>query len=223
MEEELDLDTLLAVIGNPTRRQILRKLVKETHYPLQLSKELSISQQAIMKHLEVLEKHELVKSVFRESGSGPPRRCYVATRSLTIIIDMAPELFTEELRIHEASKDIHPGKKEKEKSKKSQDSKWMKGQLAALSERVSEINTTIRELAEERDALISEKESAMLAINRLVHELCSDYTERKVLTYIISEDEISLPVMAEKLNMREAEVEKVIRKLEEEGLLIFNE
>jgi predicted transcriptional regulator len=221
MEEELDLDTLLAVIGNPTRRQILRKLVKETHYPLQLSKELSISQQAIMKHLEVLEKHELVKSVFQESESGPPRRCYVATRSLTIIIDLAPELFSEELRIHEASKEKDAGKKEKQG--KTMDSKKLKGQLAELSEGVSEINVTLRALAEERDALIAEKESAMLAINRIVHALCDDYTERKVLAYLISEDEFSLPVMAEKLNMREAEVEKVIRKLEEEGLLIFNE
>ena len=43
--EEDDLDMLLAVIGNPTRRQILRKLVKEEHYPLQLSRELQVSQE----------------------------------------------------------------------------------------------------------------------------------------------------------------------------------
>ena len=104
--EQIDLDTLLAIIGNPTRRSILRKLVKEDHYPLQLSKELSISQQAIMKHLKVLEEAELVKSVFRKSDSGPPRKFYVATQSLTIVIDMSPEQFSEDLRFHQIEQDI---------------------------------------------------------------------------------------------------------------------
>ena len=65
--DENDLDMLLAAIGNPTRRRILRKLVKETHYPLQLSKELSVSQQSIMKHLKVLEESDLEISMISVS------------------------------------------------------------------------------------------------------------------------------------------------------------
>ena len=41
-----DMDTILAIVENPTRRRILQAVVREPHYPLQLSKELGISQQA---------------------------------------------------------------------------------------------------------------------------------------------------------------------------------
>ena len=56
----MDLDILLSMVENPTRRKILESLVKEPHYPLQLSKELGISQQAVMKNLNMLEKNGMV-------------------------------------------------------------------------------------------------------------------------------------------------------------------
>ena len=58
----MDLDILLSMVENPTRRKILESLVKEPHYPLQLSKELGISQQAVMKNLNMLEKNGMVVS-----------------------------------------------------------------------------------------------------------------------------------------------------------------
>ena len=58
----MDLDVLLSMIKNPTRRKILESLVKMPRYPLQLSKELGISQQAVMKNLSVLEKNGMVVS-----------------------------------------------------------------------------------------------------------------------------------------------------------------
>ena len=48
-------DESLSILENPTRRSILRHLVKEPHYPLQLSELLDVSQQAVVKHLKVLE------------------------------------------------------------------------------------------------------------------------------------------------------------------------
>jgi ArsR family transcriptional regulator len=56
-----ELDVLLSVIENPTRRRILEALVREPHYPLQLSRELGMSQQIIMKHLKVLEDYRMVR------------------------------------------------------------------------------------------------------------------------------------------------------------------
>ena len=48
-------DESLSILENTTRRAILRHLVKEPHYPLQLSELLDVSQQAVVKHLKVLE------------------------------------------------------------------------------------------------------------------------------------------------------------------------
>ena len=38
----------MSVLENSTRRQILKYLVKEPHYPLQLSELLDVSQQAVV-------------------------------------------------------------------------------------------------------------------------------------------------------------------------------
>ena len=69
----MDLDILLSMVENPTRRKILESLVKEPHYPLQLSKELGISQQAVMKNLNMLEKNGMVVS-YQVSSSMPKEK-----------------------------------------------------------------------------------------------------------------------------------------------------
>ncbi len=216
--EQIDLDTLLAIIGNPTRRSILRKLVKEDHYPLQLSKELSISQQSIMKHLQVLEEAELVKSIFRKSDSGPPRKFYVATQSLTIVIDMSPEQFSEDLRFHEIEQVI----KGEADSQTLRNAENLRVKLTEFMGMIATVNKELGAIAKERDELLARKEDALRYANNIINTLCQDYEQRKVLRYLINEDDLSLASMSERLNMRESEVETVLRNLEKHGLLMIN-
>ena len=214
----IDLDTLLAIIGNPTRRQILRKLVKEDHYPLQLSKELSISQQAIMKHLRVLEEADLVKSMFRKSDTGPPRKFYVATQSLTIVIDMSPEQFSEDLRFHDIEQVIKAGTD----TEALRNAENLRVKLAEFMGSVASINEQLDAMARNRDELLARKGDALRYANNIIDTLCENYEHRKVLRYLINEDDLSLGAMSERLNMRESEVEKVLRNLEKQGLLMIN-
>jgi predicted transcriptional regulator len=91
-----DLDTILAVLENPIRRRILKKLSTDTNYPLQLARELNVSQQAIMKHLKVLEDADFVSSVEERSDKGgPPRKAYVPTKRFSIRIDLGPSTYEE--------------------------------------------------------------------------------------------------------------------------------
>ena len=65
-----DFDTALSILENRTRRSILEHLVREAHYPLQLAELLGVSQQAIMKHLKVLEDAGFVDNSFLNMTSG---------------------------------------------------------------------------------------------------------------------------------------------------------
>src|SRR3989442_12881605 len=78
------LDGLLRVLENPTRRRILERLARESHYPLQLSRELGVSQQAVVKHLRSLEASGLVTSPEEKSDLGGPNRraCRALGRSM---------------------------------------------------------------------------------------------------------------------------------------------
>ena len=90
----MDLDVLLSMIKNPTRRKILESLVKMPRYPLQLSKELGISQQAVMKNLSVLEKNGMVVSYRESSSIGPERTVYEPNSEFTLIVDMRNGMFS---------------------------------------------------------------------------------------------------------------------------------
>lgn len=88
-----DTDPIFKVLSNPIRRRILEKLTREPHYPLQLSKELRISQQAATKHLDVLERYGMIEAVTVPSKSGPPRRVYQARKSYSISVFLGPNLY----------------------------------------------------------------------------------------------------------------------------------
>jgi len=101
MAEEVDeqqIDIILSILENPIRRKILQKLSRDTNYPLQLSKELNVSQQAIMKHLKVLERGEFVDSCEEKSSKGgPPRKVYTPRKRYSIRIDIGPHTYSEKI------------------------------------------------------------------------------------------------------------------------------
>ena len=85
-----DTDQALMLLENKVRRDILQHLVREPHYPLQLAELIGVSQQAVMKHLKVLEKAGFVDSemVPSEKG-GPPKRIYLVKQSFSMRIDVS--------------------------------------------------------------------------------------------------------------------------------------
>ncbi len=89
-----NFDEIFTLLENPTRRRILRLLSRETHYPLQIARELGISQQAVGKHIKILEDHGFVRS-FEEPSSigGPPRKSYEPTQRISIRVDLGPGVF----------------------------------------------------------------------------------------------------------------------------------
>ena len=69
-----DIDELFYLLENPTRRRILQLLSREQLYTLQMSREIDVSQQAVVKHLRILEEHGFVASRDEPSDRGPNRR-----------------------------------------------------------------------------------------------------------------------------------------------------
>ena len=171
-----------------------------------------------MKHLKVLEEAELVKSVFRRSDSGPPRKFYVATQSLTIVIDMSPEQFSEDLRFHDIEQVIQA----EADTQALRNAENLRVKLTEFMGMIATVNRELEIIGRERDELLARKEDDLRYANNIIDTLCEDYEHRKVLRYLINEDDLSLASMSEKLNMRESEVEKVLRNLEKQGLLMIN-
>jgi ArsR family transcriptional regulator len=104
-----DTNTLLDVLGNETRRRILDLISHEPMYFNQLAKEMRIGQQAILRHVKILEDAGLIKSYAQKSDLGAPdRKYYQVNSSFNLNISVSHDNFTvrnwdiEELRYKEA-------------------------------------------------------------------------------------------------------------------------
>jgi len=211
-----DLDMLLSVIENPTRRRILEALVREPHYPLQLSRELGMSQQAIMKHLKLLEDRSLVRSFPEESDQGgPTRKRYVPTTKFTIIVDFGPGLFNAEL-VKLAMSDLES---EEEVGDEGSENELVEigVRINRLRETVAGVANELEELQVHRARLITIKERALEEAGRLVESQIDDYQVRRIIYEYIQRPELSTEQIAVDLDLRDDLVQQTIRKLRSVG------
>lgn len=74
--DNLNIDLILDILGNSTRRRILFLLSKEPLYFNQLSKIIRIGQQSILRHMKILEDSGLIETYSQESNLGAPDRKY---------------------------------------------------------------------------------------------------------------------------------------------------
>lgn len=131
-----ELDILLSLVENPTRRRILERIVREPSYPLQLSKELGVSTQAVMKNLTLMEHHGMVERTEVRSDMGPNRFLYAPRREFTLVVDMRQHAFTARVTVPEGEADA----------------------AKAGAARLKEIDERIGEIDNERSALLRERE-----------------------------------------------------------------
>lgn len=194
-----DLDILLSMIENPTRRRILETLVKEPQYPFQLSKELGISQQAVMKNLSVLEKNGMVVSYRESSSIGPERTVYEPNSEFSLYVDMRNGMFT-----------VRVTRPEKEESKKEIEMKDMK----IAREKISDIDKKIEKLDEERSKLIRERESLISSSLMLLNDSYCGYGHKSLMYEILNEPERTIDQLSSDLGVRKDAVEGMIEDIE---------
>ncbi len=200
-----ELDVLLSVIENPTRRRILEALVREPHYPLQLSRELGLSQQGIMKHLRMLEELDLVSSFLEDSDQGgPSRRRYFPTTGFTMVVDIGPGLFNTEVATRPFEEQA-PEKIEGEGRK-----------LLDLREELRDIDQELEGIKERRAELIAEKERILEEAGRAVDASFADYRSRKIVYEYIKHPRMDARELARGLGLRDDSVEEIIGSLEED-------
>jgi len=208
------LDTLLSIIENPTRRRILQELVREPHYPLQLSRELRVSQQAIMKHLKVLESHDLVRCYLEESDlGGPSRKIYVPTMKFTLIVDVGPGLFNAQLVDMDRLKS---GGGATLKQDEEEDSKKLAERILELRNIIAGINQELLGLQERRAELIKFKEHTLLQAKQLVEESLEEYQIRRVLYEYIHNPDLNIRQLARALSLRDEVVSQTLKRIIEE-------
>ncbi len=210
---ENDESRALGVLDNQVRRGILSHLVREPHYPLQLAQLLGVSQQAIVKHLKVLEDADFVISdrIPSEKG-GPPRKVYSVTQSFQLQVVVGPDIFLIEHR-----KLPHKRHKELEQHlpdnvRKIADRLEKKNPLVQeVIEGLARIDEEIEALGKQRDALLSARQHIRTKAHPTVDEL-TEYKERTLMHHVLDEPGVSLDpnVLSNMLSVNTSEIESVL-------------
>ncbi|MDI3483064.1 MAG: ArsR family transcriptional regulator [Candidatus Methanomethylophilaceae archaeon] len=199
----MDVDQLLAVINNPTRRRIIEALTREPHYPLQLSKELRVSQPAIIKHLKMLEENGLVSSYTESSNRGPERKQYVTNTEFTLVVDMRDGMFSTHLHIPE---------RERTQSEKDGKEKEIRDIMEARRE-VGRIDEELKELEKIRSKIMERRREMISAVSSLIDIDEGHYRARTLLYEMLNNPTMTIDEIAKKLSMNREECEELLEDM----------
>jgi len=211
-----ELDSILEVMENPVRRKIIKRLSQEPCYALQLSKELGLGQPLVAKHLGVMEGAGLVTSSKETSPSGPNRRRYSLARSVSITMDVAPNLFIERGVSFEAMPARARASKEAEafgrRVREAVETTDERERLSELSDVLDGVDQRIGEIEEERVRLLEVRDQAMREAAKMAERL-DELDKRRVLFHILDEHDMEVERISESLNLRELTVKAILEEL----------
>ncbi len=197
----VELDTLLSTIENPMRRRILRALVKEPHYPLQLSKELGVSQQAVVKNLEVLERNGLVSSCRQSSSIGPDRILYRPCRRFSITIDLYDGMFETRMTGFD---EMETGEGAEEPAAEPP------AEFGSIMEMLSELDDELEEIGKERMKVIRKRSRLVRGFLDDVSDIVPGYAHRDLLYEMMNNPRMDLSSLSEEMDANAANINRMV-------------
>ncbi len=214
----MEAGVLLNVLGNETRRRILTLLADEPKYFNQLAKETGVGQQAVLKHLDILEQHGLVASFRAKSElAGPDRKYFKLGRTLHLSVGIAGGLVDigvqelgegERIRAPRRLLGIH-------REVKSLDEIEDEVELVSVSDRIlRDIDKRVRVLDEEKISLLNLRQRVMGKVHQVAQASFEELQRRILYSVLGSDTSIDIEDLSEELDAREADIKKAIRQLE---------
>ena len=165
--ENDDLDYIMSALLNSTRREILKMLTVDDSYALEMSRWLGVSQQAINKQLEMLEKAKLISSAgFVPSSEGASRKIYRPSGFSTITIDYSRNFFE--------IKRMGLNYSEREDETFDRDNRDLLDDLVR-------INRDIDDLMAKRTELLNKKDEILESLHERVSQGAASPIERNIL------------------------------------------
>jgi ArsR family transcriptional regulator len=213
-------DEALSILENSIRRQILKLLVKEPHYPLQISELINVSQQAVIKHLKVLEKADFVDSqmVASEKG-GPPKKMYKVDQSFSIRLDLGPDLFRAEHR------KMPRGGAMKLSEKLPNDLNNVirkmgtkrKLEISEAIEALGELDAALEKIDDQRDAIIAMHQQVKKKVSSSVSNHSNSYEERQLAHAIMNQPRrpLDLDLFSHGMRIKSMDAEEMMDNLRE--------
>jgi ArsR family transcriptional regulator len=215
-----NVDVLLDVLGNDTRRRILQLLADEPRYFIQLSRELGVSQQAVLKHLEILEKNGFITSYEEESEFPAPKRKYFQL-NLSCVLEVgitrdAVQFVFQDIPRLDREEQIEE-KELKALAKKANlvlDEEDPYELLQQSDELLKEINGTLKRTLETEIFLLRLKQRLTRAAHKAIRDSFQEELHRHILYSTMGgQRQASVDELSSVLDIREKEISEALKLL----------
>ena len=214
---QAELDSVLGTVENPIRRKIIAKLTQEPNYQLQLSKELGYSQQLVAKHLVSMEESGLVGTLLEDSPRGPQRKEYLLKKSLSVTIDVTPNLFRARVFSFGAVPGMEDSEAGKVIAKVNEVLRYPDevSKIRPLADIVREVDRKLKQMEEERAVLLYLRNFALLEAAKATTSL-GTADKGKVLRYLMREQREGIGDISSSLGLKQNVVGGILEEIEKE-------
>jgi ArsR family transcriptional regulator len=162
----MDMEELLDMLGNETRRGILQMLSRSPCYVSELSQQLNIGQKAIIEHLELMRQAGILETEFKKMEKGRPRKYYLISKDVSIEIRISQDSFTVET-LSLANKDVLDSfPRLKKITKKLEETLKIEGE-----ERICQLERIYEELKAERKNAIEARKIVEFLLRKINAEI----------------------------------------------------
>ncbi|MDG6998681.1 MAG: helix-turn-helix domain-containing protein [Nitrososphaerota archaeon] len=214
-----NIDVLLDVLGNDTRRRILQLLAAEPRYFIQLSKDLGVSQQAVLKHLDILERYGFISSYEGDSDYAAPKRKYFQlNRSCLLAIGITRDAV--QFVFHDIPQEENEDGRRYELKTLQREVSDLEKQanperiLKQSDDLLKEINSRLADLVNTEIALLRLKQRITKTAHEAIRESFNEELERQILYSTIGEkDRPDIDELSTMLDTREKEISDAMKSL----------
>ena len=223
--QKKDFETVVGVLGNPVRRNIIKQLSEGPDYTLRLSNELNIHQQLAAKHLKVIQDAELVDVVRQKSHIGADKNVFQLNKFYSLQIDFSPSLYNERLisfnNPHQWIQEDNYMERLEEQVKDIEEEKLDVEDVSPLRQIVELIDDELEGLEKRRARLLYIRNLALGAAQGAVEEL--DRIKKQIIQRLMDLGPTNIEALSKTFQLQEADVRDVVSELEKDGLVSRDE
>ena len=223
-DKNLDIEKVLDILGNETRRRILRYLAEEPRYFIQLSKELGVSQQAVLKHLEILQALNLVESFAEKSDlAGPDRKYYRLNRSLILTIGLSEDVFRMKMREYDNTEEAMTNLTGFEEAwQKILDTEEITELILKSKKLINKIDENVIRIDEKRSDVVRLRQDVTNLVHEKIRSKFNSKLERRIIYSLIeSPEKLDIENLAEEFDVREKEIIQSIEEIQKKLKIII--
>ena len=214
-----EIGELLDLLGNNTRRRILESLTNEPKYFIQLSKEIGVSQQAVLKHLFLLENFGLIESFKAKSNlAAPDRKYFQLNRSVYLSVGITGNSMEIKMENIKGPNKIRSKNNMAIESKEGsiKKDKEITDILKNTKHKLELLAKRMQELEDEKIHLLKEKQQILEITHQVIRESLEEDLARRILySNLISREITDIEELSEILNTREKEIKIIVKSLED--------